>query len=101
MSTFEPVEFKSYQVGAAWSGVERIKAVNVKPNKSNYHVGVVMSVLDKMYPHPNKTDMNSYDDYMQKAVRQYQKSIGHEGTGILTIEKLEELGKSSGKFMLV
>lgn len=101
MSTFEPVEFKSYQVGAAWSGVDRIKAVNIKPGKSNYHIAVVMSVLHDMYPHPNKTDMNSYDDYMQKAVRQYQKSLGHTGTGILTIDELEELGKTSGKFVLV
>lgn len=101
MSTFEPVEFKSYQVGAAWSGVERIKAINVKPGKNNYHVGVVMSVLHDMYPHPNKHDMNSYDDYMQKAVRHYQKSLNHEQTGIISIEELEELGKTSGKFMLI
>lgn len=101
MNTFEPVEFKTYQTGAAWSGVERIKAVNVKPGKSNYHVAVVMDVLNEMYPHPNKTDMQSYDVYMEKAVRHYQKSLGNEQTGVLTIEELEELGKSSGKFTLV
>lgn len=101
MSTFDPVEFKSYQVGAAWSGVERIKAINVKPGKSNYHVAVVMEVLHQMFPHANKTDMSSYDDYMQKAVRQYQKSLGHEGTGVLTIDELNELGKTSGKFVLI
>ena len=101
MPTFEPVEFKNYQVGAAWSGVEGIKAVNIKPSKSNYHVGVVMGVLSDMYPHPNKTDMYTYDEYMEKAVRQYQKDIGHAATGVLTIEELEELGKQSGKFRLV
>lgn len=101
MSTFEPLEFKNYQTGAAWSGVEQIKAVNVKPNKSNYHVAVVGQVLNDMYPHANKTDMQTYDDYMAKAVRKYQQSIKHEQTGILTIEELEMLGEQSGKFRLI
>ena len=101
MSTFEPLEFKNYQTGAAWSGVEGIKAVNVKPNKSNYHVAVVGQILHDMYPHPNKRDMQAYDDYMIKAVRSYQKSLGHEQTGIITIEELTMLGEQSGKFRLV
>jgi murein L,D-transpeptidase YcbB/YkuD len=101
MSTFEPLEFKTYQTGAAWSGVERIKAVNIKPGKSNYHIAVVMDVLHEMYPHPNKTDMNAYDTYMEKAVRHYQKSLGHDQTGVLTIDELNTLAQSSGKFMLV
>lgn len=101
MSTFEPTEFRSYQVGAAWTQPEAIKAVNVKPDKSNYHVAVVMSVLYEMYPHPNKRDMDVYDAYMNKAVRQYQASIGHPTTGVITPEELAMLAEQTGRFRLV
>lgn len=101
MNTFQPVEFKNYQTGQAWSGVERIKAVNIKPGKSNYHIAVVGEVLNNMYPHPNKTDLNAYDTYMEKSVRKYQLSIKHDPTGVLTVEELEKLGADSGKFVLI
>ena len=101
MSSFEAINDFKYQVGQAYSDCIAIKAVNVKPGKSNYHVAVVGDVLNEMYPHPNKTNMELYDDYMNKAVRKYQHSIGHEQTGVLTIEELELLGKQSGKFKLV
>lgn len=101
MSSFEPVSDFRYQVGQAYSDCVSIKAVNVKPNKSNYHVAVVGEVLNDMFPHPNKVNMELYDDYMSKAVRKYQASIKHYQTGVLTIEELELLGKQSGKFKLV
>lgn len=101
VSTFDPVSDFKYQVGQAYSDCIAIKAVNVKPGKSNYHVSVVGEVLNSMYPHPNKTDLYTYDDYMNKAVRKYQSSLKHPSTGILTIEELQMLGESSGKFKLV
>lgn len=101
MSSFEPIKDFKYQVGRAYDDCISIKAVNVKPNKSNYHVSVVGEILNDMYPHPNKTDMYAYDDYMDKAVKKYQSSLGHESTGVLTIEELTILGEQTGKFRLV
>lgn len=101
MNSFEPVLDFKYQVGQAYSDCVSIKAVNVKPDKANYHIAVVGEVLNNMYPHPNKTNMELYDDYMNKAVRKYQASIKHEQTGVITIEELQMLGQQSGKFRLV
>lgn len=100
-NTFQPTEFKSYQTGEIWTRPEPVKFVNIKVGKSNYHIRLVNQVLHSMYPHNNKTDMDSYDDYTQKAVRRFQQDIGTDITGILTQEEVAILADKSGTFRLV
>lgn len=99
--TFQPLEFKNYQTGAAWSGVEPIKAVNIKPGKENHHVKIVRDVLYSMYPHANAQGLYLYEVYMEKAVKKFQQDIGTPITGVLTEDELRLLGEKSGKFRLV
>lgn len=99
--TFQPLEFKNYQRGPAWSGVEQIKLVNIKPGKENHHVKIVRDVLYSMYPHSNAQGLYLYDVYMEKAVKKFQQEIGTPITGIITEDELRLLGEKSGKFRLV
>lgn len=97
----EDVSNFKYQVGSAYDDCKPIKANNIKQGKDNYHMAIVGEVLSNMYPHPNFTNIGHYDDFMTKAVRKYQAELGHDVTGIITVEELEQLGRESGKFRLV
>lgn len=99
--TFEAMEFKNYQRGPAWSGVEQIKFVNIKPGKENHHVKVVRDVLYSMYPHANAQGLYLYDVYMEKAVKKFQQEIDAPITGVITDDELRLLGEKSGRFRVV